>query len=171
MPRHAFAAALCTLLGGAALAAPPAGQAQAAFERLAKLDGNWKSQAKDDVVFITWRVIANGAAVLETVSNADHTRVNSVTVYAVEGEELVASHFGAEVAHPRLALKVLDGGRLRFEVLGQDAPKDGKAAHVSALLLVVKGEDVVTLDWTTTAAGKGTRRSVELKREYLDTLK
>lgn len=171
MRHQVFAAALCTLVAGAALAAPPAGQAKAAFDRLAKLDGNWKTQAKDDVAFITWRVIASGAAVLETVSNADHTRITSVTVYAVEGDELVASHFGAEVAHPRLALKVADAGRLRFEVLAGDAPKDAKVAHVSALLLVVKGEDVVTLEWTTTAGGKATRRAVELKREYLDTLK
>jgi len=163
------AVTLCTL-AGSAVAAPP-GQAHAAFERLAKLDGNWKSQGKDDVVFITWRVIANGAAVLETVSNADHTKVTSVTVYAVEGDELVASHFGSEVLHPRLGLKTHDAGRLRFEVLPADAPKDAKAAHVSAVLLVVKGDDVVTLEWTTSAGGKSVRRALELKREYLDTLK
>lgn len=161
-----FATALSSLAAAPALAGPPAGQARAAFERLVKLDGNWKSQAKDDVVFVTWRVIANGQAVLETVSNADHTKVTSATVYSVEGDELVASHFGAEAAHPRLVLKAQEAARLRFEAT--DAPK---VAHVSALLLVQKADDVLTVEWTTSAGGKAARRAVDLKREYLDTLK
>lgn len=162
---HRRFATLLVLTASVAFAAP-AGQARAAFERLTKLDGNWKSQSKDDVVFVTWRVIANGQAVLETVSNADHTKVTSATIYSVEGDELVASHFGAEAAHPRLVLKAQEAGRLRF-----DAADATKAAHVSGLLLVQKADDVVMLEWTTISGGKPTRRAVDLKREYLDTLK
>lgn len=163
---HRRLAAVLVLAASVASAAPPAGQARAAFERLAKLDGNWKSQSKDDVVFVTWRVIANGQAVLETVSNADHTKVTSATIYSVEGDDLVASHYGAEAAHPRLVLKAQEAARLRFEAT--EAPK---TAYVSSLLFVQKADDVLTLEWTTTSGGKATKRAVDVKREYLDTLK
>ncbi|GMU58776.1 MAG: hypothetical protein AMXMBFR34_05390 [Myxococcaceae bacterium] len=167
--RLAVAAASCILVGGAAAAAPPAGQAKAAFERLTKLDGSWRSEGKDAAVHVTWRVIAGGAAVLETVSSADRTRVTSATVYSVEGDELVAHHFGeGAVAHPRLVLKAQEPARLRFEVAPADVPK---AAHAAALLLVVKGDDVVTLEWTLAGGAKAGKRAVDLKREYLDTLK
>ncbi|MEW5742530.1 MAG: hypothetical protein AB1938_26670 [Myxococcota bacterium] len=163
--RLVLVVALSSHLGAAALAGPPAGQAKAAFERLVKLDGTWKSQGKEEAVYVTWRVIAGGSAVLETVSNADKTKVTSATIYSVEGDELVASHFGdGAAAHPRLLLKAQDAAKLRFEVA--DAPK---VAHVASLQLVSKGEDVVTVEWSQ-AGGKG-RRAVELKREYLDTLK
>lgn len=167
MPLRLLIVAASLLVSVPALAAAPAGQGKAAFERLAKLDGNWKSLAKDDVVFVTWRLIAKGSAVLETVSNSDKTQVTSATVYTLDGDELVASHFGEEATRPRLTLKAAEAGRLRFEAGAEAA----KVAHVSAVLLVVKGDDVVSLEWTTTKGGKPSRRAVELKREYLDTLK
>jgi hypothetical protein len=158
--------ALFFLSAGAALGAPPVGQAKAAFERLTKLDGSWKSEGKHPV-YVTWRVIAGGAAVLETVSAADRTRLTSATVYAMEGDKLVASHFGdGAAAHPRLMLKAQDATTLRFEVASAEVPKE---AHVASLELVTKGDDVVTLEWA--QAGGKARRTVELKREYLDTLK
>lgn len=145
-------------------AAPaPAVDANAAFERLKKLEGSWKTDAKDGPVqYVALRLIAAGTAVLETNTAADCTTVTAATVYSFEGSRLVATHYGS-------------GGTSRLEVSGADATAlkfEGSArdARVGGLSLVVK-QNKLRQEWTTRESGREVKKALELLSEYVDTLK
>lgn len=136
---------------GMMVAAPPA---QETFEKLKGLEGNWKAGERDAAKFVSLRVISGGSAVLEMVTGADRTKVTSASVYYVEGGKLVLAHYGTSGV-PKLEAKT--NGKLEFE---------GKGS-LSAVTLTPKGDDKLVYE-TVSATGKS---SLELSREYVDTLK
>jgi hypothetical protein len=144
---------------GLSLAAPPAPNVSSdgagLLEKLKTLEGNWKAGDKEAARYVSLRVISNGTAVLEMVTGADRTKVLSASVYHLEGGKLVLAHYGAAGA-PRLEAKAT--GKLEFE---------GKGAPVSSVTLTPKGDDKLVHE-TVSATGK---LSLELTREYVDTLK
>lgn len=139
---------------GLLLGAPPADSATATFDKLKALEGNWKTSDKEPK-FVSLRVISNATAVLEMVTGADRTKVVSAAVYYLEGGKLVLAHYGAAGA-PKLEVRA--GGKLEFE---------GKGGAVTSVTLTAKGDDKLTHE-TVSSAGKV---SLELTREYVDTLK
>lgn len=149
------------------LAAPPAAapavDGNAAFERLKKLEGSWKTDAKDGPVqYVTLRLVGAGTSVLETNTAADRTTVTSATLYSFEGTRLVATHHGS-------------GGTSRLELSGSDATTlkfDGSAkdARVAALVLTVKANKL-RQDFTTREGGREVKKVLDLLSEYVDTLK
>ncbi|MFZ5441016.1 MAG: hypothetical protein ACOZQL_13495 [Myxococcota bacterium] len=148
---------------GPAAPAPvaPAVDGTAAFERLKKLEGGWKSDAKEPQ-FVMLRLVANGTAVLETVTGADRTAVLSATIYAFEGTELVATHYGSG-GTSHLKLKELDASTLRFE-------GTSKEARLAAVTVTTK-DPKLKLEITVRENGREAKRALELLREYVDTLK
>lgn len=151
------------------LAAPPAAapapsvDANAAFERLKKLEGSWKTDAKDGPVqYVALRLIAAGTAVLETNTAADRTTVTSVTVYSFEGSKLIATHYGSG-GTSKLELSGADAAALKFDGSSRDA-------RVGGLWLVVK-QNKLREEWTMRESGRDVKKAIELLSEYVDTLK
>lgn len=159
---HALPLALA-LLVSAPPAAPAATDSNALFEKLKKLEGSWKSDAKDGPVqYVLIRLVANGTSVLETTTGSDRVALNSVTVYAFEGTELVAVHHGSGGAS-KMKASSAGGDSLKFD----GSAKDARVASVS---LVVK-DNKLRQEWTTRENGREVKKSIELLREYVDTLK
>lgn len=158
----AFLVAL-SLSAPPAVAAAPVVDQNAAFERIKKLEGSWKTDAKDGPVqYVTLRLVASGTAVLETTTAADRTTVNAVTLYSFEGTRLVATHYGSG-GTSRLELSGADPTSLKFDASARDA-------RVAALVLTVK-QNKLREDWTTREGGREVKRSLDLLSEYVDTLK
>jgi hypothetical protein len=139
------------LISLALLAASPAPSSSVdagpAFERLKKLEGNWKS--KD--LWVSFRVITGGAAVVETVTAGADKSLVSVTVFRVEAGELVAT-VDADT-HQALKATSASGSAMHFE---------GKGV---ALTLGMKDADNLHRESSTKAA------KADFTREYVDTLK
>lgn len=158
----AFLVAL-SLTAPPSAAAAPVVDGNAAFERLKKLEGSWKTDAKDGPVqYVTLRLVGAGTAVLETTTGPDRTALISAVIYSFEGTRLVATHHGS-------------GGTSRLELVGSDASVikfDGspREARVAGLVLTVK-ENKLRQDWTTRESGREVKKSLELLREFIDTLK
>lgn len=149
------------LLVALSLSAAP--DTNAAFERLKKLEGSWKTDAKDGPVqYVTLRVVANGTAVLETTTAADRTTVTSATIYSFEGTRLIATHHGAG-GTSRLELSGADPAMLKFDANAKDA-------RVSMLALVVK-QNKLRQELTTRESGHDVKKGLDLLSEYVDTLK
>jgi len=152
------------------VSAPPAAPAPAAtldgaaaFERVKKLEGSWKTDGKDGAVqYVAIRLVANGSAVLETTTAADRTSVTSVTVYALEGTELVATNHSAG-GQSKLKASTNAGDTLKFDGLTKDA-------KVSGLHFVIK-ESKLRQEWQVREGGKDVKKAIDLLREYVDTLK
>lgn len=146
-------ALLLSLLIAATPAPASPVDAKATFERLKKLEGAWKSK---DAQFLTLRVVANGAALIETVTVGPEKTLMSVTVYRLDGAELVATYDGD--AH--LVFKLAPGtsaGQLTF------TDKAGSAA------LTLSTKDADSLEREVGMQGK--KSAGKFTREYVDTLK
>lgn len=160
MPTFALVVALT-------LAAPPVAAAPdgaAAFEKLKKLEGSWKTEAKDGPAqYVTLRFIGAGISMLETSTGADRATVNAAVVYTFEGTRFVVLHYGGG-GTSRLELAASpEPGVLRFESATRDS-------RVASLTLVLK-ENKLRQEWTTREGGREVKKALELQREYLDTLK
>lgn len=143
-------------------AATPAVDGKAALENVKKLEGSWKTDGKDGPVqYVAMRLVANGSSVLETVTAADRTTVTQVTIYSLEGNELVALNFGAG-GQSRLKATGTAGESVKFE--------GSKDARVSGLNLLTK-DSKLRQEWLVREGGRDAKKTVELLREYVDTLK
>jgi hypothetical protein len=158
----AFLVAL-SLAAPPAVTAAPSVDANAAFERLKKLEGSWKTDARDGPVqYVSLRLVGAGTAVLETTTSADRTTITSATVYSFEGTRLVATHHGSG-GTSRLELSFADAASLKFD----GSPKD---ARVAGLVLTLK-QNKLRQDWTTRESGHEVKKGFDLLSEYVDTLK
>lgn len=102
-------------LGGAALAGEPDGRA--AFEELKTLVGTWKpADQPESELRVEFALIAGDSVLTESWSAPGHA---SLTVYHLDGDALLATHYCPRGNQPRLALKARsDDGSLRFEFAG-----------------------------------------------------
>ena len=108
------------LLIMSSLAAAGQPSAQATFDQLKTLEGNWRSASGKTSA--SYKVIANGSSLVETWTMSP-TR-QSMTVYTMDGERIIATHYCPQGNAPRLELartgadgthffEFLDGANLR----------------------------------------------------------
>ncbi|MHC5542437.1 hypothetical protein ACYOEI_29795 [Singulisphaera rosea] len=162
-------AALVVLASGAHAGEATLSDNQARFEALKGLAGDWVEADKDgkptDKLVSRFRVTAAGTAVEETIApGSDH---EMVTMYHLDGSDLVLTHFCVLGNQPRMkaepatdsktiAFKLTSCGNLKsendnhmnqatFHLVGKDrfqaewvACKDGNACHTVKLDLVRK---------------------------------
>jgi hypothetical protein len=149
-----------TLLVLALLAAPPvAPTGVVVFDRLKKLEGNWKSK---DGQSLSVRVTASGRAVVGSLTGADHALV-SVTVFHLEGTELVAAFDGA--LHGALRLSSATERLAKLEA------RSDPSSPLLWLSLVTKDADSLTFAVTTRNGANDVEEATALTREYVETLK
>ena len=97
----------------AALAAGPVDD-RAAFESLKPLVGTWRpADDADSPMRVTFELLAKDGVLAETWRSPTH---RSMTVYHLDGDTLLATHYCPQGNVPRLALARRDAdGTLRFE--------------------------------------------------------
>jgi hypothetical protein len=106
----AMALAFSQAAGGAAA---PAGPGAAAFERLKGLVGEWRGRRPDGrEVGVAYRLSAAGSVLVETWTLGPGRE--SLTLYHMDGSELLATHYCPQGNQPRLAMRRSAGRRLDF---------------------------------------------------------
>jgi hypothetical protein len=151
------------LLGVLVGTAAGASEGTAAFERLKKLEGNWR--AKDGQT-VSLRLVGSGVAVLEQVGAGADRALASVVVYRLEGAELVAAQDGEGHSRLRLVPGAGNADALRFE-----ARLEAGQGGLVSVTLGTRDAGTLRRVVVTRAQGKDTTRVTEYTREYLDTLK
>ncbi len=120
---------IALVMGGlSALASTAQPSAESVFEQLKKLEGNWHSTKGKTTV--SYALIANGSTIVETWTMSP-TR-QSMTVYTMDGERMLATHYCPQGNAPRLVLgKTDEDGSHHFEFLdGANLQKiDGSHEH------------------------------------------
>ncbi|HWR50724.1 MAG TPA: hypothetical protein VN428_06435 [Bryobacteraceae bacterium] len=141
----------------AAFASEPDGKA--AFERLKTLAGEWEGKLKDGVTGkVSYEVISGGSAILErSWGNGMPEGGNMVSVYHLDGNRLMMTHYCLAKNQPRLVAKSYDSekGEIAFEFLdvtNLSGPDDG---YISGAVFHL-GSDKTRFasDWSFTKAGK-----------------
>jgi hypothetical protein len=107
---------------------PPA---KAAFEQLTALAGRWQSADSTNATSVEIRTIANGSTLVETWTMSP-TR-QSMTVYTMDGDRLLATHYCPQGNAPRLEFARTDeSGAHHFEFLDGANLQDPKGSHEHA---------------------------------------
>jgi hypothetical protein len=132
----------CTLMAsGATLAAESKSAASVAFERLATLQGTWDGKFADGRAHsVTYRLTAGGSTLVETWALAPGRE--SMTLYHLAGDDLLATHYCPQGNQPRLKLKPgKDGERLDFEILDGSNLDVAGGAHQHSFWVEVTSKD------------------------------
>lgn len=141
--------ALSTPLPAPAADAPPAARAQ--LERLKALAGTWKGKGHGMDVEVTWRVTGNGSAVVETMGPG--TPYEMITVYHLDGDQLLLTHYCGAGNQPTLKAVGGDAGSIAFDFVRATNLKPGDE-HMHALRITFVGPDALRSEWTSWKDGK-----------------
>jgi hypothetical protein len=116
------------------------------FIALTKLAGDWTRPDKGDAVAVTYRVTSGGHAVMETLLPG--TDYEMITMYHMDGPDLVVTHYCAAGNQPRMRAKGGDAKMIKFDFAdgtNMNAAKDG---HMHALTLTFVDADHLKAEWT-----------------------
>jgi hypothetical protein len=139
---------------------PSAKPSHPAFEKLKKLEGRWAGPAvwdqdgkKDGVDFnITYRTTSGGKAVMETMFAG--TPGEMVTMYFLEGDDLVLVHYCSAGNQPKMKLETpRDSNVLSFRCLGGTNMTE-EDSHMHWVRLEMIDADHLKGGWNSMKAGK-----------------
>jgi hypothetical protein len=135
---------------------PSAEEARAAFERIKGLAGTWEGRStKGWQETLRYQVIAGGSAVLETSFEA-HAGEEMATVFHLDGDRLMLTHYCVAKNQPRLeATAIADGGRrvvFTFKDGGNIPTRD--KGHMDSAVYTFDGPDRVTSRWSWYESGE-----------------
>lgn len=134
-------------------------RAATAFERLKALEGEWVTVEEEGHepagAVMSYRVTSGGSAVLETLfEGTDH---EMVTLYYVDGDELVLTHYCVVGNQPHMRLAAdSDLDALAFECVGGGNLVTHDEQHMHRGDLSLQGEDRMKSAWTMYEEGRPT---------------
>lgn len=113
------------------------------YGELKDLVGTWKSTNPENPTSIEIRLMANESALVETWTMSP-TR-QSMTVYALDGDRLLATHYCPQGNAPRLAYASTDDtGAHHFEFLDGTNLQDPESSHEHAFMIRAEANGTVT---------------------------
>jgi hypothetical protein len=127
-------------------------KANPGWEKMKTLVGSWDGQKGDQTVSVTYTLVSNGMSLMESL-NGEHD-MNMITMYAPDGDAIVATHYCALGNQPRMrAAASGDPSRLDFQFL--DATNVHGDEHVMrGLVVTFQDADHFRQSWTSRAEGK-----------------
>jgi len=157
---RAAALLLGLLMAPAAIAGKPTLQgerAEALFERLKALEGEWVAVGEDGLpteeVLLVYRVVAGGHSVLSTeFPGSDH---EMVTLYHREGEGLAMTHYCALGNRPNMVARSYAEGTAVFECKKGAELDRAKSKHMHRGTLDLSAKDEMKSAWLLHDGGEG----------------
>ena len=136
----------------------------AAFDKIKALAGDWVlSDKPNDPPHCSYRVVAGGTAVMEELMPSGES--NMITMYHLDGDVLVMTHYCGFGNQPRMKAKAGSGNRIEFEFTG-GCNIDAKSQYMSSLTIEFVDADHFKTHWTVSANGKkGEQATFDLIRK------
>jgi hypothetical protein len=129
---------------------------QRALDKLKALEGEWLDA---DGVFgtkgamaATYRITSGGKAVVETL--AVNSPFEMVTIYHLDGDDLVLTHYCSDGNQPRMRSKGLSGNTLAFDYDGGTNIDVAETRHMHAARIEFVSADEIRSAWTSWSSGK-----------------
>ncbi len=138
------------------------------FEKLKTLVGEWQAKTKDgQPVRVSYKLVSNGSALVEVLSMGKGEG-DMVTVYHLDGGDLMMTHYCSANNQPRMKAQPASGEikSLTFSYLDATnlAPPD--SGHMHRLVVNFQDKDRMTQEWTWREYGKDAYTEVfEYKRK------
>jgi hypothetical protein len=148
--------AAVALLAAAGPATQPAGEAHdaaALFDKLAGLAGTWTGEANGGAKVKFEYTLTGGGTTL--VENQD-IHGGMMTMYSLDGDRVVMTHYCGTGNQPRMAASGLAGETAEFKFVDATGMKDANDAHMHELAITFAADGTLQQDWTLYADGKPT---------------
>jgi hypothetical protein len=119
-----------------------------AFDTLKKLKGEWQGTTESNdgpVAKVTYHVTASGSTLMETLFPG--TSHEMISMYHIDGENLVITHYCAMGNQPRMQLSSATPAELKFDFAGGtnlDAKKD---LHIHSGRIRLLSQDRIESEW------------------------
>lgn len=130
----------------------------AAFARLSSLVGEWTGVEFGQDVIVTYRLIGNGSTLMEETRLAKGPDTQTMmTMFSVDGDHLIATHYCDAQNQPQMATKsIIDPSMKSFvfsfvRVTGMKAPGD---YHNTGVEVILEDKDHQTQKWASLTDGK-----------------
>ena len=155
----------------AAAVSPVGNSANAAFEKLLALEGQWSgsyewSGARTDrgSMDATYSITGNGSAVVENLTVDGKPLMT--TVYHLDGDALRMTHYCAARNQPRLRARTIDLSRgvVEFDFVDATNLRSADAPHVHGFEIHFVNDDHIQLVFLFHAGEQRSRETVDLKR-------
>ena len=133
--------------------------AKEAFEKLKGLAGEWRGtegeKGKGMEMTVLYKTTSHGSAVVETLfPGTDH---EMITVFHLEGDRLVLTHYCAIGNQPKMALsKKATADHLVFDFIGGSNVNPKDDLHMHSARFQLEGKDSFSAEWDTYQGGKKT---------------
>lgn len=144
----------------------PQSQAAASFEKLKSLAGEWQGAGADGKMrTVTYQLLSGGTAVMETMTPTDEPSM--VTIYYLDGDQLLLTHFCSAGNQPRLRAAPPAGEikKLDFDFLDATNLAQPTAGHIHRLRLAFQDQHHLAQTWTWREAEKGMVDTFNLTRK------
>lgn len=158
MKRISVALASFLVVAAAASAVPnptaPAPVTAAGWDRLKSLVGDWEGTVSDHpgTVAVSYKLVSNGTSLMETMDVAGHSET-MITMYAPDGDRIVATHYCSMGNQPRMAAKGIQGDALDFQFVDATNVGDPNGEMMRGLKVKFEDSDHFQQLWTSRAAG------------------
>ncbi len=141
---------------GAAAAAPLVAETKAnpAWEQMKSLVGTWEGHEGSQPVSVTYTLVSNGTSLMESL-NGEHD-MNMVTMYAPDGDAVVATHYCAVGNQPRMRAAASGdptAKKVDFQFVDATNVKGG-ATVMRRLVVTFQDADHFQQAWTARSDGK-----------------
>ena len=132
---------------------------ESGFGRLKALAGDWDAASPEGNSRITFTVISNGTAVMESM-----THENMVTVYHPDGDSVLMTHYCAAGNQPRMRARKSETDSLTFQFVDVANLKAIGAGRMHRLTIKFEDADHLTEEWTWKEGKKETTSVFHLHR-------
>jgi hypothetical protein len=127
---------------------------QEAFDRLASLQGEWRSEQNGEKINVTYTLTANGSALMEQFRPESGPVM--ITMFTVDGDHLIATHYCSAKNQPQMVTAAITDSKkpLAFSlarITGLKSPDDW---HNTGLTVIQEDDDHLTQEWTYESKGK-----------------
>lgn len=134
-----------------------ASNAGAAFDNLKSLAGEW--QVKDPtgkMQTITWTLVSGGSVLMESMQEQ-----SMVTMYHVDNDRLMLTHYCSAHNQPRMQGRISDDGKtFVFDFLDATNLANPADGHMHKLVLTIQDKDHFSEQWFFTVNGKDNNHGV-----------
>ncbi len=128
--------------------------AVAAFNKLKTLAGTWEATGKNGgKVTSSYEVTSNGSALVENINTPEGAMV---TVYHLDGDRLVLTHYCTAGNQPHMQAEAYDpaSSRIVFDFAGGGNLSDPNAGHMHNASFKFASADAFSAAWTFQENGK-----------------
>ena len=155
VPLLALAGALSLLSCSSPRSEASVAASRAAFERLTSLQGEWVGEGLPDVpgpMTVTYRLTGGGSAIIETLFPGTPTEM--VTLYTLEGGQLMLTHYCSMGNQPRMRAETMQGDVLVFRYAGGANIDPWRDDHMHDARFEFVSENELLAEWTGWSGGR-----------------